>query len=143
MSVVQESPGSRGSYILEYEAGGISIKIQFQVCVCHPDHQQPGDPEASGIHYYEYSPDAIAEICSAAAYGSQAMIGIMDQDGNLIAGTPGFGIPGFQQTPAGSSDEEKLLVSRKGMGEHTTSLYLPDYGWHLIARIPSQVNRSA
>lgn len=31
--------------------------------------------------------DAIADICGAAAYGSQAMIGLMDQDGNLIAGT--------------------------------------------------------
>ena len=133
-----------GSYILEYEAGGIFYKrynSRFVSVIRTINSLETQKPQ--GFIIMNIPTDAIAEICSAAAYGSQAMIGIMDQDGNLIAGTPGFEYQDFLKTPAGSSDEEKLLVSRKGDGEHTTSLYLPDYGWHLIARIPSQVNRSA
>ena len=110
-----------GSYILEYEAGGIFYKrynSRFVSVIRTINSLETQKPQ--GFIIMNIPTDAIAEICSAAAYGSQAMIGIMDQDGNLIAGTPGFEYQDFLKTPAGSSDEEKLLVSRKGDGEHTT-----------------------
>lgn len=131
-----------GSYILEYEAGGIfykSYNSKFVSVIRAVNGLETQKPQ--GFIIMNIAESAIGGICEAAAGNNQAMIGLIDKNGTVIGGTPDFRYGETLMDLVDSSREENIYVSLKEEDAYVSVLYLPEYDWHLVARVPYQENR--
>lgn len=130
-----------GSYILEYDAGGIfyrSYNSKFVSVIRAVNSLETQKPQ--GFIIMNIAEDAINGICDGAAYDNQGTVGLIDGKGTVIAGTSDFQYEERLMELAESCKAENSYVSMKEEDAYVSVLYLPEYDWHLAARVPFQGN---
>lgn len=126
-----------GGYILEDEAGGIFYKSynnKFVSVIRTINSLETQKPQ--GFAIMNISEGAIDGIFRAAAGSNQAVIGLIDRKGNRIAGSSDFSYRDTFKDMVKFTDGKTVYMGRQEEDAFLAVLYLPDYGWHLIAEIP-------